>query len=761
MSLKGSPQRGRWWPLRGVRRLVAEACLAGVVSVLCAAWVLRLWRGDLSIPLRYTPVDDAKFYLMLIKGVIDHGWYLSNSSLGAPFGAQLKDYPQGADNLNLLIVRALALFSSNPALVANLFFLLTFALAGFTAHMVLRTLGLAALPAGVMAVLFSLLAYHFFRGESHLLLSAYYAVPLTAYLFLTALAGRPLFASRPGRARRPLRWCTRRSLLTCAMCVVIGSDNLYYATFAVLMLLAATLLALALRRVRLSLQGLLVLAIVLATMLANLSPSLLYRAEHGGDRQLERSAAFSESVDEGFSLRLADLLLPAPESRFGPFRKLASEYDTVIAPGYCEACYGSLGTVGDAGFLWLMLGALATLAGAGGFFAARGLLRDAGVGVLVALALSTVGGVASLIEVFITPDIRAWNRLSVLIAFLSLLAAAVLLERVLAKLGPGRLGTSAGVLGCVCLLAFGAYDQTSESFVPAYAETAAQWRSDATFVSEIERRLPPGASVFQLPYVPFPEGYPETPVGGSVATYSTKYQALRGYLHSRDLRWSYGAMKGRPADWAAALAGAPLSYVVAAAAAAGFQGLWVDPAGFEPGKAASIGSALRALLAQAPLESPLGDLWFFDLRPYLARLAHSFPGGELALLRERTLRPLSVACGAAGVTLRNPYRSAAPALVSTLLAAPGASVPPEGYRVPDGQASDLPASATVTVREALQLVPGRTLLHPRVAGAGTAPSPPVLYASVIDRRLEAFVGTGPASRLVPGLTGPACGTVIG
>src|SRR5271154_147533 len=136
------------------RRLVLEALLAAGLSVLFAVWVLRLWRGDLGVPLRYTPVDDTKFYLMLVKGIVDHGSYASNPSLGAPFGQQLIDYPQGADSLNLLLIRLLALVSSNPALIINLFFLATFALTGFTAHLVLRALGGRGPLAGVAAGLF-------------------------------------------------------------------------------------------------------------------------------------------------------------------------------------------------------------------------------------------------------------------------------------------------------------------------------------------------------------------------------------------------------------------------------------------------------------------------------------------------------------------------------------------------------------------------------------------------------------------------------
>ncbi len=144
-----------------------EGLLVAGVSVVCVAWALRLWHADLAVPLRYTAADDAKFYLMLVKGLVEHGSYLSNPSLGAPFGQHLYDLPQGADNLNLLILRGLTLFTSNLALVVNLFLLLSFSLAALGSHVVLRALGISAPVAGVISVLFSLLTYHFFRGESH------------------------------------------------------------------------------------------------------------------------------------------------------------------------------------------------------------------------------------------------------------------------------------------------------------------------------------------------------------------------------------------------------------------------------------------------------------------------------------------------------------------------------------------------------------------------------------------------------------------
>ncbi len=695
-----------------------------------AAWELGLWRADLALPLRYAPVDDTKFYLMLVKGIVDHGSYLFNPSLGWPFGQHLADYPQGADNLNLLLIRGLTLFSSNPALVVNVFFLLTFALAAISAHLVLRSQGVGAPPAAVAAILFSLLAYHFFRGESHLLLSAYYAIPLTAYLFLSILAERPLFVRRARSGGRSAAWASPRTAVTVALCVVIGSDNLYYATFAAVLLTGAVLISLALRRGRSALGATVALALITVTLGVNLAPTLAYRAEHGPNRTLERAAAADEASDEGLSLRLTNLLLPAPNGRITPLARLGARYDRAIAPGYCDGCSASPGSVGTIGLLWLAVCGLGALAGAGAWYGSRREFRHAAVGVAIALAVGTVGGVSSLIEFYLTPDIRGWNRISVLIAFFSLLAVALLLDAFCGRLGPRRHGRVTAALALGAVLAFGVYDQSSSSSAPDYAATYREYRSDAVFVTEIQARLPPGAAVFQLPYVPFPEGYPDTPCCGAVATYATKYEPLRGYLHSTTLRWSYGAVKGRAADWAASLAGQPLSFVLASTAAAGFDGVWLDPAALPPAKARRAEAALHSLLA-APLLSPDRDLWFFDLRPYAARLRRFTSPARVSRLRELTLHPLRTVCAPGGVTVFNPSRLARAATLTVL-------------------------RSTGEVTRLETFAPGRTFVS--IPGAATTRER-ILYTTVTDNSLAGWhrAATLPsADRLVVGLTGPGC-----
>ncbi len=81
-------------------------------------------------------------------------------------------------------------------------------------------------------MLYTLLPYHFLRGEAHLFFAAYYAVPIAAYLMLAVFRGDRLFG----------RW--RPTLVTAALCAVVAaaSGSFYYSAFTVLLVVIASVL---------------------------------------------------------------------------------------------------------------------------------------------------------------------------------------------------------------------------------------------------------------------------------------------------------------------------------------------------------------------------------------------------------------------------------------------------------------------------------------------------------------------------------------
>jgi hypothetical protein len=724
-----------------VLRQVLGALAAPALSLLIAAWVLRLGETHLSLPWSYAGGGDTKFYLLVIKGILDHGWFQHNPNLGAPFGLQLYDFPQGADNLNLLIVKALGIFSSNPAWVLNVFFLLTFPLTAVSAYMALRALGASTGAAVVCATIFALLPYHFYRAESQVLLSAYYSVPLGALLFLRLWQEPGLLARRDGveGSTSMLGWLSPRSLLTVAMCLVIGSAGLYYAVFALVLLLSGSVVAAFARRGRRTVISGLICALAIVAMLAiNLAPSLSYQSAHGKNTAIARTPLQSDQ----FGLRLDNLLLPVQQDRLPFLSDVNQQYTEATSTGYCEQCFENLGTVGSIGFLSLCLLALVSIVGVAGAFAVRAVYRAAALGVALTFTVATIGGMSSLLAFFLTSDIRGWNRMSLFIAFFSLLTVALLLDAGARRLTQRRPGGGGRVLAVALLagvLVLGAVDETSSYFVPNYEKDAREWHSDTTFVRQIESRMPRGAAIFELPYVPFPEGYGSisTSISAPNTTFDTTYELGRGYIHSKSLRWSYAPMKGRPADWQGQLAAKPLYLSLAAAAEDGFQGLWVDPHGYDKAIRKRLAPLLGKVLGVPPLVSPAHDLLFFDLRPFAAGLARRHATAQLAALRFATLYPLRTACETSDeLELINPSRSPRAATLSMELSA-GAEAPSKLLvHYPGGTVQPVaPTGAKLALQANLRLKPGTSAVSFSAPGTPAKPAARVGGFTVDDATL--------------------------
>lgn len=553
------------------------AAAAMVTALGCAFVVLELWDADLRIPFTYT--GDATLNLFFVRNVLENAWYFENPRVGAPGGLELYDYPViNGETLNLLLFRLLGLGTADPALTLNLFFLLTFPLVALTSFIALRRLAVSRLIAFVVSVLFALLPYHFMRGEAHVFLAAYYAVPLGAYLAIAVFRGDRLFGA----------W--RPTLVTAAMCAVVAtaSGSGYYAVFTVVLVIVAALLRFVAGREREALvAGGAIVAAITAVSLLQLAPTLVYRAVNGSNDEVSQRYWFET---ENYSLRITNLVLPVDGHRIGALARRKAEYVEQVPQN--EGRAATLGIVASIGFVWLVGVGLAAAAGAGRRFD-LGLHAGLGTLTVAAVLLATTGGFSTLIAV-VWPQIRAWNRMSVFIAFFAFLAVALLLARLEQRLRPVAFGV---VLAAV--LAVGLFDQTSKAFVPSYEQTKGAWQENDAFFPALEDSLPDEAMVVNLPYEPFPEPEP-----GRLGL----YEPTKAYLHTNDLRWSWGAMRGRPADWLGALTGRPAGEVVEAARERGFTGVLVDRLAYAD-EGAEVTAQLQGL--GEPTRSPTGRYLFW------------------------------------------------------------------------------------------------------------------------------------------------------
>jgi phosphoglycerol transferase len=298
-----------------------------------------------------------------------------------------------------------------------------------------------------------------------------------------------------------------------------------------------------------------------------------------------------------YGLKLKDLFIPPMNHRSEVFASFSKAH-WQAAPLLDErASY--LGIIGIGAFLWLLLTGLRAMV--------ERRERDVPLEVwqiLWIVLMFTTGGLNAIIGSAGITMFRAGCRYSVVILLISLLWAArrlTVLQARSEESHPGEATTwqwyaVASAVGMMVL-----WDQVPRP--PTAQETTSiirQVDADREFVGKMEAALPAGAMVFQLPIMEFPE----MPAPGV-----PPYDHFRSYLYSKNLRYSFGSMKGRPREaWQKELGKRSLEEAVAEIKKRGFAAIYINRNGF-PDRALPVEKALRAMgYTKPPIVSAIGDL---------------------------------------------------------------------------------------------------------------------------------------------------------
>ncbi len=577
--------------------------VAALVSLVAVWFGLDLWNLDWRIPLYYT--GDALAVASHFKTILETGWFTHQPDLGAPYGQFYSDYPQ-ADNLHFIAASLMRVFTGDFGVAMNVYFVLGFPLAAITAVWFLHLVGVGRVLATALGIAFAIAPYHFIKGEGHLFLAAYFVVPLALGVVYRVARGLPLWS------RKVL---SKRNAATVGTLVLLGTASSYYSVFVALVLAVAGLATLwRTRRWRPFFGAAAAGVLIAATMVVNLLPSLLYRLTNGvNEAVLVRSPPEAEL----YSFKLASLLLPVPGHRFAPFAQLRALYDEHY-PLPSEA--PALGLLAAVGFVALVVIAVMVLLSAGKprwrlpKRTTRSLIVLSGLG-LVTFLFGTVGGLSTLLS-FVDFPIRSWNRIAILLALVALAAFGLLLDHVVRSVSrrvagrrlPPRLARAVVAVPLAALLVLVAvWDQIPPVQPEARAATVASFRSDESFVKQIESTVAPECLLYQLPYIPFPES---PPVNGV-----TDADELRPFLHSTTLRWSAGGIKGRaPIDDVGAYADLAVPAMVMAVRGLGACGFVVDRAAYTDGGEALV-AQLKAVLGEGAVsfDSPDGRFGFVEM----------------------------------------------------------------------------------------------------------------------------------------------------
>lgn len=567
---------------------------AAASSMATAGVALQLWKADLAVPLTYR--GDALPVGAHFKTVFEQGWYEFQPNLGAPWGQTYNDFPT-ADNLHLIAAKVLGLFTSDWAVAMNAYFLIGFPLIAMAAVWFLRTCGISPLLTIALSTLYAIAPYHFIRGESHLWLASYYAIPLALTLLVLVLRGEPLWG--PAANRGILRWLLSPTLRTLLVVAILATSSSYYSVFFLALLAPAGIFVLIRDRDWGRFWGAAAAGgTTVIVMLVNMLPDLIFaRAEGQNLLGLERSSGEAEL----YALKLSQLLLPWSGHRIDVLAQLRQRYDAGYVSLGEQPALGAIGAIGlIAAFLMIGYLTVARMKRSESTPDSRlSLVVGLSGLVFVAFIFSTLGGLSTIIS-FFTSSLRGWNRMSIVIAALCLAIVGLLIDHALSwwsrrEEGRARRVPLLAAVVAVLLVVIGFVDQTPGDSDREYAGNATSFAADATYFGEIQDSLEPGSEVLVLPYVPFPESTAGTGLFAS--------DQLIPYLHTSTIAWSNGGIKGRPtADWSGELEQYGIDEVPVLGAAVGFAGVLIDRRAALDG-----GAALEAALGSATREAPQLD----------------------------------------------------------------------------------------------------------------------------------------------------------
>jgi len=580
--------------------------IAIALCLITLVYIMKLWYADIKIPFCY--FGDALLFNALTKGIIDNGWCLHNPYLGMPIGHEMYDFPL-FQPIDFMLIKLISIFAHDYAMTVNLYFLITFPLTTLATMLVFRHFKISFSASILGSLLFSFIPYHFLRGVAHLNLSAYYMIPPMVMVILWVFA-EPSFLFRDKDIDK--NWLlSKKFVIGSLICIFMSFEFIYYPFFSCFLLLIAGMSSCISHRNKYPLlNSFILISIILGGILINMSPTFIYQHENGKNLQvLDRNPAESEI----YGLKIIQLIKPVDGHRIASLAKLSDHYSRT-APLVNENNMASLGLIGSIGFLILIAWAFFIISNKFKYKMCN-VLDYLCVLNLSSVLLATIGGLGTIFAYMIFPQIRSYNRISIFIAFFSLFAIVLILSEFALRFERSKKSIIiSSVIICIVFLV-GIYDQTTVSFMPPYDSLKEEYMSDKFFVNSIEAIMPNNAMIFQLPYVPFPQS---PPINNMI-----EFSHLRGYLHSNNLRWSYGAMMGRPGDvWQRAVAGMPTENMLKALSQTGFQGVYIDCYGFEDGGAKLI-STLKQNLKVEPLISANGRLYFFDMTEFNKKISAS------------------------------------------------------------------------------------------------------------------------------------------
>lgn len=605
---------------RTIRKELFIYLISMILTLITSVIVLDIWGRDLKVPFDY--YGDVFGSLNAAQSFINGGSQYYFPKMGAP--GELYSYFPDSSTIQYTLIYLLSLFFKSSTLIINIFFILSFPAIALTTTFALRSLKVSPLISILASILYALLPAHFYRGESHLSLATYGEVPLLCVVVFWLMNNQIKFSPYKINQKYPFLSVfsifNYKTTFAITTAFITAASNPYYTFFALILFVFAMVYAmfennkLVLKHAKMSL---LVIATTILFLIANLFPYIQYKLEN--NQTTDGISITRSPVDADiYALRLGQLILPVDNHRIPVLADIKEKYNNTFQQYINENRMSSLGFVMSAG-LFISLFSV--------FFMRNlknRLITQAGLLNLFMLILSFTGGIASLLAL-LQNFMRAYNRISVFIAFFSLVVVCLLADKIIQKYKSKKnlIGFLAMVISVIGIL-----DLCSPRFaVYGHAEF---YYSNVNFVKKIEETTQKDGMIFQLPVVP-PDYYSDYKNMGA-------YSLFYPILHSENLRWTYRPAIGSEVDkWQRKMSVLPTDEFLKKLSLSDFSGVYIDRNGYEVEEYTKLEDELTNLLGQKALVSENQRMSFFNIEKYAKELKSKYSKEQLDSLRQEAL----------------------------------------------------------------------------------------------------------------------------
>lgn len=565
---------------------------------------LDMDKFSLDTPISYDG-GDGMSYLVNAAMLMEGNTTMESDRMGAPYGYQGYDfYASSLHNVDNWILKIIVQFTDNPATAVNIMFLTLFPMISLFSYFVLRQFKIRPWVSSIGAVTYSFMPYLFMRGIDHFVLTSYYFVPVSILFSLWIYTDDNFFAFNK---KFFVNW---KNYFAIVMCFFIANNGIsYYPFFTCYFLIIVGIIKMIKeKKLGYLLKSFIHVVMIVFWMLIALLPNMLYIRANGINK-----AAVERTVDavETYGLKIAQLFIPSTGHGIEFFDDLIYNYEENM-PLVNENCTAYLGVMASIGFLALLVVLFLRHIKEENLncklLSILSILNIAGV------LLGTIGGFGSLFGILVTDMIRCYNRISIFLAFVDIMAVCILLQMLMDKLAatdklsPKVKMFVSGLCSLFCIiLSIGGilFQYPGERF--DYVTFAEYYKNDKAFVEEIEKTVPAGSMIFQLPYHEYPEG--------GVINEMADYDLWIGYLHSKTLKWSYGGVLGRENDnWLATIDYESVPNIIKAAKSKGFAGIYIDRRAYDDEGITVLEEALSEELGVKRMISENGALSFYRFK---------------------------------------------------------------------------------------------------------------------------------------------------